>query len=78
MKILESSASLPCRRGLHRGSAEGKGREHLAGPTGFASPHGSFKVRSCPVPNYSVVTHELAEINLCLRNLDGAQIRGIK
>lgn len=29
-------------------------------------------VRKCRVSKYSVVTHELAEINLCLRNLDGA------
>lgn len=47
-------------------------REHTERKGGEASPHRVSKVRRCRVSKYSVVMHELAEINLCLRNPDGA------
>lgn len=48
----------------------GEGPRTSHWPCWLASSKRSSKVRSCPVPNYSVVMQELAEITLCLRNLD--------
>lgn len=78
----ESELREPCtqtrwRRGLHgspglRLPRRGEGRRASGWPRWLASLHRFCKARSCRVSKYSVVMHELAEISLCLRNLDGA------